>query len=119
MQSADRLVEKSNQDEERHELSDCHPSMQNSRTPKAGNDDEPTRGKKVHRRRINCPCFHNDQRRLLQPFTRLVESPVFRTLPHIRLYLPDPGKIIVQNRVHFRRRLALSLIPRLCRQGVD
>ncbi len=47
-----------------------------------------------------------------------IEAPVFLSLAHEALNLTDPGKIVVQKRVHSRRSPTLQAIAAMCCQRV-
>ena len=72
-----------------------------------------------HRRAVDRPNPHHHKRGLPQLIAHPIKAAVFFLLAHETFYLPNSGKIIVQERVHGRRRPALQTIAAMCCQRVS
>src|SRR5256885_13190986 len=69
-----------------------------------------------HRRAVDRPNPHHHKRGLPQLIAHPIETRVFSFFAHETFNLTNPGKIIVQKRVHGRRRSALQTIAAVCCQ---
>ena len=118
MQFVDRLVEESSQHEKSKEVAQLHRAAQHHARAEPDGEHHAQLPDQIHRRVIESPDAHHDQRRLAQLVAHTIEAAVFFALAHETFDLANPGKVIVQQRIHRRRRPPLQTIPAMRRERV-
>ena len=100
MQPADWIVKKCREHKERDQIADLHPTRQDGATPKPKNQYGAKRLEHRHRGAVNGPNPHNYEGGVAQLIAHPIEPPMLFVLAHEAFDLANPGKIIVQQRVH-------------------
>ena len=100
MQSADWIVKKCREHKERDQIADLHPARQDGATPKPKHEHRAKRLEHRHRGAVNGPNPHDYEGGVPQLIAHSIEPPMLFVLAHEALDLANPGKIIVQQRVH-------------------
>src|SRR4029077_10128039 len=100
MEPADWIVKKCREHKKRDQVADLHRARQHGVTAKPKHEHRAERLEHRHRWAVNRPNPHYHQRGVTQLITYPVEPRVLFLLAHEAFDLTDPGKIIVQKRVH-------------------
>ena len=115
---ADGLVEKSGKQQESGEVSDAHFVAQDGLRTEGDDEGRAEGGEQGHRGVVDRPDAHDHERGLLKGAAERVEAAVFLVLADVGLDLADAGQIVVEQRVHGGRGLALAAVAQLRSEGV-
>jgi hypothetical protein len=119
VQPPDRIVKKCREHKERDEIANLHCACQNGVTAKAKQEHRADRLKHRHRGAVDRPDSHDDKGGASQLIAYPIKARVFFLLANEAFDLTNPGKIVVQKRIHARSCPALQTIAAMRGQGVS
>src|SRR5436190_4136808 len=100
VQPADWIVKKCREHKECDQIADLHCARQNGATAEPKHEYRADCLKHRHRRAVDRPDPHDDKRGMPQLIADPIKAPVFFFLADETFDLTNPGKIVVQKRIH-------------------
>ncbi len=99
VQTAHRFIKKPRENEKRHQHAEVHLVREHLVRAITGDEDEPRGREQIHRRAVDRPGAHDEQRGAAKFLAHGIEARVLALLARVRLDLADAGDVVVHEGV--------------------